>query len=60
MSLNRLLVILVAILCITALAIVGIAQGIDGALLTAAFAIVGGLAGWTGAKLHEHFKDSTR
>jgi len=51
------MLIIVAIIAVAALAIVGVMQHIDGALLTAAFAIIGGLAGWTGAKLVEHRKE---
>ncbi len=52
MSLNRMMVIIVGVLCIAALAIVAVANnGIDGAVLTAGFAIIGRLVGWQGARI---------
>lgn len=54
------LITLTGILCLTALAIVALANGIDGMILAGSMAIIGGLAGFTGKvlkdKLHGHKK----
>ena len=42
----RTLVVVAAILCITGLATIAMANGIDGAFLMSAVAIIGGLAGY--------------
>ncbi|MBA7571906.1 hypothetical protein ES708_13676 [subsurface metagenome] len=44
---------LIAICCITALAIIALANGIDGAVLASAFALIGGIAGYSGKKVRE-------
>jgi len=54
MSINRLLVVIVAMVTITALAVVALMHNIDGALLATAFALIGGLAGWSGAQISEN------
>jgi len=50
------LVIVAAILAITALSIVALANGIDGVLLSAAFGIIGGLAGYESKILRDKVK----
>jgi len=40
------LTVIIAMLCITALLVVALAQGIDGALLASGFTIIGGLGGY--------------
>lgn len=44
---------LVAICCITALAVVALANGIDGAFMASACALIGGIAGYSGKKVRE-------
>ena len=54
------LIILVAIAAIVALAIVAMANGIDGMVLAGSMALIGGLAGFSGKaikdKIHGHKK----
>ena len=44
---------LFAICCITALAIIALANGINGAVLASSFALIGGIAGYSGKKVRE-------
>ncbi len=60
MSLNRMMVIIVGVLCIAALAIVAVANGIDGAVLTAGFAIIGGLVGYQGARIADKVREKKK
>ncbi|MBA7534808.1 hypothetical protein ES705_27058 [subsurface metagenome] len=47
---------LIAICCITALAAIALANGINGAVLASAFALIGGIAGYSGKKVRDKKK----